>query len=150
MIALKSLRVKRNVLIGYWVLMPVLFYFYLFLVSFNQQVTIQQLILQIPGLTLGLLLSFLMLFQAACLYFISSQNEKNHFVEKRFLAFSLVQQILTGNIIGAALCFFYNRKIVAEKQPISRNTMFIFYFAIGFISLITVIILFIAMRTKGG
>lgn len=149
MIALKSLRVKRNVLLGYWVLMPVLFYFYLFLVSFNQQVSIQHLILQIPGLTLGLLLSFLMLFQAACLYFISSQSEKSFFVEKRFLTFSLFQQVLTGNIIGAALCYFYNKKMIAENQSVSRNTMIIFYFSIGFISLITAILLFIAMRMKG-
>lgn len=149
MIALKYLRVKKNVLLGYWVLMPVLFYFYLFLVSFNQQVSIQQLILQIPGLTLGLLLSFLMLFQAACLYFISSQSEKSLFVEKRFLTFSLFQQVLTGNIIGAALCYFYNKKMVAENQSVSRNTMIIFYFSIGFISLITAILLFIAMRMKG-
>lgn len=149
MIALKSLRVKRNVLLGYWVMMPVLFYFYLFLVSFNQQVSIQHLILQIPGLTLGLLLSFLMLFQAACLYFISSQSEKIFFVEKRFLTFSLFQQVLTGNIIGAALCYFYNKKMIAENQSVSRNTMIIFYFSIGFISLITAILLFIAMRMKG-
>lgn len=149
MIALKSLRVKRNVLLGYWILMPVLFYFYLFLVSFNQQVTIQQLILQIPGLTLGLLLSFLMLFQAACLYFMGAQTNKPTLFEKRFLTFSLFQQVLTGNIIGAALCYFYSRKMVADNQAVSSNTRVIYYFAIGFISLITVIILFIAMRMKG-
>lgn len=149
MIALKSLRVKRKVLLGYWILMPVLFYFYLFLVSFNQQVSIQQLILQIPGLTLGLLLSFLMLFQAACLYFMGSQADKPTLFEKRFLTFSLFQQVLTGNIIGAALCYFYNRKMFAENQPVFGNTRVIFYFAIGFISLITIIILFIVMRMKG-
>ncbi|MDT2737383.1 hypothetical protein P7H00_09610 [Enterococcus pseudoavium] len=149
MIALKSLRIRRNVLLGYWILMPVLFYFYLFLVSFNQQVTIQQLIFQLPGLTLALLLSFLMLFQAACLYFIGSQSDTHTFFEKRFLTFSLFQQVLTGNIIGAALCYFYNRNTFAENRPISSNIRVIFYFAIGFISLITAIILFIALRMKG-
>ena len=150
MIALRSMNVKRNLLLGYWIVLPVLFYFYLFLVSFNQHVTIQQLILQIPGFTLAFLLSFLMLFQAACLYLIGAQNEKKSLIEKRFLTFSLFQQILTGNIIGAALCYFYSRNMFAEKQTASRNEKFIFCFAIGFISLITAIILFIAMRTKGG
>lgn len=146
MIALKSIKIKRNMLLSYWIIVPVLFYFYLFLVSFNQQATIQQLIIQIPGLTLALLLSFLTLFQAACLYFISSRTT---LLEKKFLTFSLFQQILTGNIIGAALCYFNNKWLFADKTQISRNTKFVFYCATGFIGLISIVILLIAIRMKG-
>lgn len=149
MIALKSLKIRRNMLLGYWILMPILFYFYLFLVSFNQQVTIQQLIIQVPGITLAFLLSFLMLFQAAYLYLIGVQGKKKFLIEKSFLIFSLFQQVLTGNIIGAALCYFYSKKMFAERQPVSRSVKVIFYFAVGFISLISVIVLFIAIRLKG-
>lgn len=149
MIALKYLKVKKNVLLGYWVLVPTLFYFYLFLLSFNQQVEIKQLIVQVPGLALTLLLSFLTLFQAAALYFISSRTEGTSVLMKKFFAFGIIQQILTGNFIGAALCYFVNKNIADGDEQDSMNTKIIFYSMTVFIGVISLVILMIAIRMRG-
>lgn len=149
MIALKNIKVKRNILLGYWILVPILFYFYLFLLSFNQQVEISQLIVHIPGLSLTLLLSFLTLFQAAMLYFISSQKEEDSKSLKQFIGFSMIQQIITGNIIGAALCYFYSKNIFVDEKKHSQKSRGILYTALLFISLISIVILFIAIRMRG-
>lgn len=148
MIALKSIKVSKNLLLGYWVILPAIFYFYLFLVSFDQQIAIQQLVLEIPGLALALLLSFLILFQAASLYFITSREMGSDAV-KKFLSFSMIQQILTGNIIGAALCFFVNKNFYGDQVEASQKNKMILYSAIGFISLISLIILLITIKMKG-
>ncbi|MDT2822736.1 hypothetical protein P7H74_13360 [Enterococcus devriesei] len=148
MIALKSIKVSKNLLLGYWVILPAIFYFYLFLVSFDQQIAIQQLVLEIPGLALALLLSFLTLFQAASLHFITSRETDSDAV-KKFLSFSMIQQILTGNIIGAALCFFVNKNFYDDQVEASQKNKMILYSAIGFISLISLIILLITIKMKG-
>lgn len=149
MITLKSLRIKRNVLLGYWILVPILFYFYLFLVSFNQQVPISQLIAQIPGLALTLLLSFLTLFQAAFLYFIDSKGDKHSLLVKKYLSFGMIQQVMTGNILGAALCFFYNKQVFAVNEVTTKNEKIIFYSVTVFIGLISLVILLITIRMRG-
>jgi hypothetical protein len=149
MIALKSFRIKRNVLLGYWILVPSLFYFYLFLISFHQQLSIQELITQIPGLALAFLVSFVTLFQAACLYFIGHEKANSGNLEKQFLTFSMVQQILTGNIIGARLCYFYNKQLFSGEENPSQRTKLLFYSIVGFVSLISLVILMIAIRMRG-
>lgn len=150
MIAVKSLEMRRNMLLGYWLIVPFLFFFYLFLLSLNQKVEVQQLVLQIPGLALSLLLSFLTIFQAAVLYFISTRFADSQKTMKKFLLFSLVQQILTGNIVGAALSFFLERKMVVTEEKESLDSKIVFYSAAVFISFVTAVVLLIAIQMRGG
>ncbi|EOT30453.1 hypothetical protein [Enterococcus saccharolyticus] len=139
----------QQILLTYWVLFPILFYVYLLISSIMKDVAIQDLIQYVPGIALGNLIACLTLFQAAVLFFVSRVSQSREGLLGQFVFISIFQQAMTGNIIGALLTFFLRRALLPVKENTSSQIKLIFYFAIGFILLLSFLTLFIAWRLRG-
>lgn len=139
----------QKILLTYWVVSPILFYVYLFISSITKAVAMQDLIQYVPGVALGNLIACLMLFQAAVLFFVSRFSQSKEGLLGQFIFISVFQQLITGNIIGAVLTFFLRRALLPVEEKTSSQIKLIFYFAIGFILLLSCLTLFIAWRLRG-
>lgn len=138
----------KYALLGYWLLVPALFYCYLFLMSGNQSIAVTDLLIHIPSLTLASLIACLLLFQGAMFYFIQRTFKSCDGLLGQFLTAMLPQQIVTGNLIGAALIFFTRRALPKTKEQSPQGEKLIVYLAISFIYLLTAISLFLLWRTN--
>ena len=139
----------QNILIAYWVIVPVLFYIYLAITSFSQQVSMQDMLQSVPGIALGNLLVSLMLFQAGILFFVSRFSQSKSGLLGKFTLFSIFQQLLTGNFIGAALAFFLGRSLLPTEENTTSQAKLIFYMALGFVLLFSALTAFVAWRMRG-
>ena len=126
----------KHILLGYWIAAAFLFYFYAILMTIRMNGVIHEAFFHNPYIALGSLFPFLMLFQASILYFL----------EKRTIdiSFTVVQQVITGNLIGALLAFLYVRSLkrcgkkstIYSKVLVLSSTIFI-----GTISLLAIFLL---------
>lgn len=139
----------QKLLLSYWLAVPVLFYGYLVLMTLRDQVTISQLIVNIPGMTVGFLITCLMLMQAVILYAVSQSSVSKSGLLGKFLWFSLVQQILTGNIPGAILSFLAERRLYDVAEKTDGKTKLTVYAGMAFVGLISVLVLFVMMQMNG-
>lgn len=139
----------QKLLLIYWLLIPVLFYFYLVLLTIKDQVSLNQLIQQVPGVTVGFLTTCLMLIQATMLFKISQKSVAKNGMLGRFLWFSLIQQILTGNLPGALLSFLAERKLFIAKETINKKTKLFSYGGMILVGLTSLLILFVMIQMKG-
>ncbi|MGF2145367.1 hypothetical protein ACQUEF_08370 [Vagococcus fluvialis] len=139
----------KNVLLGYWIFAPMCFYLYLIMTSSMKQIPITDLLTHVPGITLAFLMALLMLVQAATIFFIQQHSTSQNGLLGHFLSFSFFQQLLTGNIVGAIICFFYKRSLYSKEENI---TLLQKIFVIGLstvISLFSLLSIFILWRLKG-
>ncbi|MBL5010608.1 hypothetical protein CUZ96_0271 [Enterococcus lactis] len=96
-----------------------------------------------PYIALGSLFPFLMLFQASILYFLEKRTIETSLL-RIYLQFTVVQQVITGNLIGALLAFLYVRSLkkcgkkstIYSKVLVLSSTIFI-----GTISLLAIFLL---------
>ena len=137
----------KNILIVYWIIVPLIFYVYLVIFSYNSQLSVKQLLLGIPTITITFLLSCLLLLQASTLYFLTSRNI-DYILLQKFLNFSLIQQIFTANFIGAFIIYKYlkniNKTDINSNYNHNKNKLFTYsmMIVVGIISILIVILTF--------
>lgn len=153
--SLLSVNKWRNILLIYWLVVPVLFYLYLFSFAFSHNTTMRDLLTQVPGIAIAFLLSCAFFLQAYVLYVLAFKlQDTNKALLNKYLIFSLVQQILTGNIPGLLIVLFYrsalkmnktelplkkSKKLTLEKTP--ETSPMVVYLFMGIIGFITVFVL---------
>ena len=98
----------KHILLGYWIAVAFLFYFYAILMTIRMNGMIHEAFFHNPYIALGSLFPFLMLFQASILYFLEKRTIDISLL-RIYLQFTVVQQVITGNLIGALLAFLYVR-----------------------------------------
>ena len=135
----------KKILLFYWLLNPVLFGMYLFLMSLNQGEPIGELLTYIPSLALTSIIAWLSIFQAFGLYFVGSTSDCRHSLFGYFLIFSMIQQLLTLNIIGLALTGLLYRSlfVVKEENELSNKLKIVTYSLMIFVGLLTIIVVLI-------
>lgn len=143
-------RTYKHLLVGYWLVAPASFYVYLLMTSSMRQVSMVDLMTNVPGITLASLLASLMLIQAVTLYFIQQISSSRDGLLGKFLTFSMIQQLFTGNIVGAILSFFYGRSLsYSQENPTSLQKGIVLVVCV-LLSLFSLLSLFIAWRLRGG
>ncbi len=100
----------KHILLGYWIAAAFLFYFYAILMTIRMNGVIHEAFFHNPYVALGSLFPFLMLFQASILYFLEKRTIDISLL-RIYLQFTVVQQVITGNLIGALLAFLYVRSL---------------------------------------
>jgi len=140
----------KNLLIGYWLAVPACFYIYLIMTSSMKQVAATDLIINVPGVTLACLMTSLMLIQSVATYFIQQISISRDGLLGKFLSFSMLQQILTGNVVGFLLCFFYKRSLFSEKETATTQHKIIVIIICGLLTIFSLLTLFVAWKLKGG
>lgn len=133
----------KHILLGYWITAAFLFYFYAILMTIRMNGMIHEAFFHNPYIALGSLFPFLMLFQASILYFLEKRTIDISLL-RIYLQFTVVQQVITGNLIGALLAFLYVRSLkrcgkkstIYSKVLVLSSTIFI-----GTISLLAIFLL---------
>ena len=143
-------RTFKHLLVGYWLVAPACFYVYLLMTSSMRQVSMVDLMTNVPGITLASLLASLMLIQAVTLYFIQQISSSRDGLLGKFLTFSMIQQLFTGNIVGAILSFFYGRSLSYSQENPTRQQRSVVLVACVVFSMFSLLSLFIAWRLRGG
>lgn len=148
MTIVQSATTWKRFLLGYWLVVPISFYLYTFLMTMQEQITMQDLLFQVPGMTLGFLITCLMLFQAVILFFLGNLSESKTGLLGKYLWFTIIQQILTGSLIGAVLAFFYERRLLAAKEAVSLQQKVLLISGMVFVGMISVFVLFLVWRMR--
>lgn len=117
----QKMDVWQKLLIGYWLVLPLIFLLYLFLTASRMNVQFSDVLVQLPGFTISFLLSCLMWIQG--IVFIRTKTE----MRGKFLFFAIIQQALTLNFIGAIFSYFALRKKSTEYQFASKTEKMSFY-----------------------
>lgn len=143
MLALYTKNRLKNGLLVYWIGLPILFYSYLVLTALKEHVTLAELLQQVPGLALGTLISSMLIIQAACLFMIQNVSKSRQGLLGKWLWFAMAQQIITANIIGAGLCFFYEKTLVDEAETTSLKLLFVVSMISFFVGLLSLLAAFI-------
>ena len=138
----------QTILMGYWLVAPVLFYTYLFLSSLQSQVSVQTLIQQVPEIALGNLTISLMLLQACLLFFISRLSQSKDGLLGHFMIIAILQQLITVNLIGVGLGFLFYRSLLPVDEKIESKIKLIFYLLAGFVLLISGLLFFVILRLR--
>ncbi|MGY3765488.1 hypothetical protein ACWOAH_02915 [Vagococcus vulneris] len=116
---IKQTNLWRRVLIGYWLLIPVVFLSYTGLTAIKLSVSFQQLLTDSGTFAVGLLLICLMLVMALMMMMIDSQHEV---LLKKYLVFAMIQQVVTLNVIGAVAAFLYYRTLSQQEDSEQKLT----------------------------
>lgn len=102
----------KKILIGYWGIIVLAYSLYLFLFSLLNEISLASMISTMPLFTTLFLLANLTVAQVILLLHLLHASGSAIQHERTFYLFSIVQQILTMNLIGAFLCYriFRNAK----------------------------------------
>jgi hypothetical protein len=125
------------ILLSYWLLIAGAYYLYLSLTAFNHGMTFAQYLNAQPMAALGILLSNVLLLQAACLYFIQRFSLSKKGLLGHFLFVIFFQQLLTANFIGAGLVFLTRRNLSSMVEQASWGKKSFTYGALAFILLLS-------------
>lgn len=139
-----SSKMKR-MLIGYWVLVPMVFLFYLAVTASLQSVSIDELLFNIPSLTVTSIVSFLLIFQLSGLLCLTRSMDNKHSLLGIYLLFNFIQQVLISNFIGAILCFLYYKSLndSAEKKQLAKLEYWMIYGLIFFVSALSFVVIWV-------
>ena len=132
----------QKLLIGYWAMVPLLFFGYVALTATKLNSSWGDLITQLPGFSVCLLISCLMLMQAVV--FLQTKAE----LRGRFLLLAVVQQVLTLNIVGAILAYITLKKQYMLGHFASKKEKYAFYGYWGVILLLSVLITFLLWKMR--
>ncbi|MGX6992220.1 hypothetical protein [Vagococcus penaei] len=116
MFGIKRTNLWRNILVGYWILIPVVFLCYTGMTSLKLSVTFKELLTNTGTFAVGLLLSCLMIVLALMLLMIDKTQVSQHSILGRYLVFAMIQQVLTLNFVGVIIAFFYYRTLPVKSQ----------------------------------
>ncbi len=130
----------KKLLIGYWILIPILYFLYIYLAKLNQNTTYFNILTSQPIYSIYFLLAWIMIIQA--LLVIKARDE----IMNKYIRIFLFQQIMTLNIIGVILNFLLLKKCPQNGKFISKEEGFIFKISIVFIIVVSIISLFAFLR----
>lgn len=137
----------RQLLCGYWLLVPLLFGAYLFTLATVKNVPVGMIFTSIPSLTLASIVVLLMIFQLYGLYIIGHSSESRHSLLGSYLIVNTIQQLLSFNIPGFVICLLFYRSLHNEKERsrVPKQIKWIIYGLMSFISFMTMIILWLQL-----
>lgn len=130
----------QKILICYWLVIPIAFFCYSMLTATKLNNSWSDLIIHLPGFSVGLLLSCLMLVQV--IVFLQTKAE----LKEKFLLLSVFQQILTLNFVGAILSFVALKKYQPVESLITKYEKYTFYLYWSLIYLLSIFITFLFWR----
>ena len=110
--ALRDTHRLRTFMFWYWLISPFIFFFYQFAVSRGENVDFREMLNE-PAIALAFIVSCMSLIMAGLLRAAETENENT---ERIFGMFAVVQQLLTGNIPGFLLSYFYTRSLWGEQR----------------------------------
>lgn len=148
MLKIRSLNYKK-LLIGYWIIVPILFYLYLFLISLLGEASLETILLNSPSMAISMLITSLLLIQLLLLIYVQHISSSKTGILGKFLWYVVLQQVLTGNILGAILAFFYERSLPELSETNTKSEKIIVIAVSIFIGFISSIVLFIKFNGGG-
>lgn len=113
--------VYRRLLMIYWLILPLLFVTYLVLKSQMLQLNMDQILIQEPHLSVMLLLALLTPLSSYVLRELSQQDQLGTSFAKLFFKFSIVQQLIVGNLIGGGLAYLAYKESSLPATEITKT-----------------------------
>ncbi|WP_086313578.1 hypothetical protein A5821_001100 [Enterococcus sp. 7F3_DIV0205] len=143
---LHPVKIKR-ILFGYWLAVPLLFGCYSLILATVKQISLITIFTSIPSLALTSIVVLLMIFQLFGLYIVGDLCEYRNSLLGFYLKFNMVQQLLTLNIPGFLFCLFFYRSLLVgkEKAELSKQMKWTAFSLMGFISIITILVVLIRL-----
>lgn len=114
-----------KLLMGYWFLVPALFLAYTGLTCLKQAISFQELLTTTPTFSVGFLISCVMLVMGLMLVKVDKSNASRKSIFGKFILFSIVQQIMTFNIVGvilSGLTFYSLSHTSSENESLTLST----------------------------
>lgn len=139
---------KRSLII-YWLLLPLLFSGYLLLKSQLDNLSLNQILVNDPGLTVMLLLSFINPLSSYLLKELSENKQLNGSFAYFFLKFSIIQQLMTGNLIGSGLAFLTlkeNGPFVKKEKGMQYWKGYTILFIQAILTIISLVSLYLILK----
>lgn len=137
--ALRNPDKLRTFLFWYWLISPLVFFFYQYAVSSGEGVAFQEM-LQQPAIALAFLVSCMSLIMAGLLKAAETENE---LTERNFGIFAVAQQLVTGNLPGFLLSYFYVRSLwESGGEPFAPRLKWVLVAGmalLGFLSVLTLV-----------
>lgn len=132
----------KHALFTYWLVVPVLFSLYLVVYASVKHSSITALLTNMPSLALTSILALLSFFQVFVLYKLKNFSKYRHSLFGTFLKFSIIQQVISLNIIGLILCIFAYRSLFEgqAQEHIPSQTKIQIYSFMGLIAFLTLIV----------
>ena len=140
----------NKILTGYWCIVPICFYSYLFMMSKIEKISITALITTIPGITITCLITSLMLIQAVTIHSIQQFSSSQNGLLGKFLNFSIIQQLLTVNIIGVFLCLVYKRSLCKKQETSLWKQQAVVIAICSIVALVSLLSVFVSWRLRTG
>lgn len=132
----------RGMVLAYWILLPLVFFAYLFVYAAVNSTSVGTMLMEIPAITLTFLLSCVLLIQSYLIYRLTAKENDQQLLNQ-FLLFAMVQQLITANLIGVALLFFYRKALkneVLENATATNATRFEVYLLMGIVGFLSVLV----------
>lgn len=111
----------QSILMAYWLTISAVYYLYVSLTITTQQITLQALLYANPLFTLGILFTSIMMLQAGTLHFVAKCSQSKDGLLGKYLIVLLFQQMMTANLIGAGLIYFYRKQLNNHDENTTRN-----------------------------
>lgn len=111
-----------------------------------EKLSINELLITNPGLTVATLIASLLLIQFALLVYVQNISSSKNGLLGKYLWFVIIQQVLIGNIFGAGMAFFYERGLNSFSETNSTNEKLITILSCLFIGAISLLVLLISIR----
>lgn len=114
-----------KLLMGYWFLVPALFLTYTGLTCLKQSISFEELLTTTPTFSVGFLLSCVMLVMGLMLVKIDKRDASRKSLFGKFILFSLIQQLMTFNIVGvilSGLTFYSLSHTSSENESLTLST----------------------------
>lgn len=134
------------ILLGYWMIVSCLYYLYVSIKITTQNISLHSLLLANPLFTLGVLLTSIMMLQTGSLHYIARLSQSKNGLLGRYLFVLLFQQIMTGNLIGAGLVFFYRNQLENHSENPTSLEKGVVYVSCTICISLTLLILLILNR----
>ncbi|OTN77704.1 hypothetical protein A5886_002805 [Enterococcus sp. 8G7_MSG3316] len=111
----------QSILMAYWLTISAVYYLYVSLTITTQQITLHALLYANPLFTLGILFTSIMMLQAGTLYFVAKCSQSKDGLLGKYLIVLLFQQMMTANLIGAGLIYFYRKQLNNHDENATRT-----------------------------
>lgn len=132
----------RGIILAYWILLPLVFFAYMFVFAAVNGHSVGTMLIEIPSITLTFLLSCVTLLQAYSIYRLTARENDQELLNQ-YLLFSMVQQLITANLIGVALLFFYRKALkneAIESVTATNAAKFEVYLLMGIVGVLSVLV----------
>lgn len=123
-------RKKRfyNILMGYWIVVPVFYFLMFFLLNAGADQSFQEILSENLTATINILVLSMNLIGAYILYATEFSERKKGGISDIVLKFSIAQQLILGNFVGAIFSFLAFNELVenpllTEKEQLTEKPL---------------------------